>query len=243
MGFYVQSKSIKLLRKCRRTSWEEGQGNELLGATPNMWPIQGDTVRLDSLELKKKSACMTDKGMKRKKLWAGGNGLEVTYLTEVWFLKYVVSRGWDVAQGVRGCLCQMEPELDRVFSMQVSPAEPGCVPACNPSTGGKNRRFLELLAGWWLSGKGFRFKEEPYLKGKRVCEKPDILLWPPHACIRAAPSKINKMKTWNFQNCLSKGLERWLGSLNANCFARGQCSVLSPTAGRVHHLPLQLQGT
>lgn len=147
MGFYVQSKSIKLLRKCRRTSWEEGQGNELLGATPNMWPIQGDTVRLDSLELKKKSACMTDKGMKRKKLWAGGNGLEVTYLTEVWFLKYVVSRGWDVAQGVRGCLCQMEPELDRVFSMQVSPAEPGCVPACNPSTGGKNRRFLELLAG------------------------------------------------------------------------------------------------
>lgn len=45
--------------------------NELLGATPKVWPIQGDTVRLDSLEFKKNSVCMTGKGMKRKKLWLG----------------------------------------------------------------------------------------------------------------------------------------------------------------------------
>lgn len=93
-------------------SWEEGQGNELLGATPKVWPIQGDTVRLDSLEFKKKF-CMHDwQGNEKKKIMAGGNCSEVTYLTEVWFLKYIVSRGWDVAQGVRGCLCQMEPELE-----------------------------------------------------------------------------------------------------------------------------------
>lgn len=72
MGFYMQSKSIKRLRKCRRTSWEEGQENELLGATPKVWPIQGDTGRLDSLELKKKkSVCMTDEGMKRKNYGLG----------------------------------------------------------------------------------------------------------------------------------------------------------------------------
>lgn len=211
MGFYMQSKSIKRLRKCRRTSWEEGQENELLGATPKVWSIQGDTGRLDSLELKKK-ICMHDwRGNEKKKLRARGNCSEVTYLTEVWFLKYIVSRSWDVAQGVRGRLCQMGPELESSACRYHQLGLAVCLPVTPALVGKTGISWSSLLADG-LVEKALGSGRNPISREKRVCEKPDILLWPPHACIRAAPSKRNKMKTQNFQHCRFKGLERWFDS-------------------------------
>lgn len=93
----------------------------ILGGRTRKWVTRCDTKsvahtgRLWQVGLTriKKKICVHDwRGNEKKELWAGENCSEVTYLTEVWFLKYIVSRGWDVAQGVRGRLCQMGPELE-----------------------------------------------------------------------------------------------------------------------------------